>query len=134
MIKRKKSKFEGMLKWKKIRGGVHNHRDGQVVRKGEYLYANELSPLIAEGFECLNPPANSTLNGGISLGIKSRGNGWYDVINKVTGETLNDEAMRAKDAKQFITGEEEEEEEDTEDDEKVVNEDGSDPLGTDTTE
>ena len=103
----KKDKYAGKLRWKKISGGIHNHRDGQVVRKGEVLYANELGSVLAKGFECLDS-SKGLFGGGISLGIKSLGNGWFDVINKATGEKLNDKSLRARDAKMFITGEIEE--------------------------
>ena len=115
-------KFKGMLRYKKISGGVHRHSNGQIVRKGEILYAHpeELSPILAVGFKCLDEAIKEAQ--GIQLGIKDRGNGWYDVINKKTGEVLNDSALRAKDARQFITGDEdvvtpEEVEEDFEEDE-----------------
>lgn len=100
------SKFKGMLRYKKIRGGVHKHHNGQTVRKGEILYANdgELSKIIMKGFVCLDEQIQEATKG-ITLGLKDRGNGWYDVINKQTGERLNDDHMRAKDARQFITGE-----------------------------
>ncbi len=109
----KKDKYAGKLRWKKISGGIHNHRDGQVVRKGEVLYANELGSVLAKGFECLDSPKG--ILSGVSLGIKSLGNGWFDVINKATGEKLNDTSLRARDAKMFITGEIEEAIEEEED-------------------
>ena len=97
--------FKGKVRYKKIRGGIHKHGDGQVVRKGEILYADpeSLSPIVLEGFTCLDEEIKQATSG-ISLGIRDKGNGWYDVINKNTGEKLNDKSLRAKDARQFITG------------------------------
>jgi len=110
MIKKKKAELvpetDGKLRYKKISGGIHNHRDGQVVRKGEILYAmpEELSDIAKEGFKCLDDEAKAMIGGGIGLEIKHRGNGWFDIINKATGDKLNDQALRAKDAKEFLEG------------------------------
>lgn len=127
------SKYKGMLRYKKVRGGVHRH-GGQTIRKGEILYANqeELSPLVMKGFICLDEEIQEAASG-ISLGLRDRGNGWYDVINKNSGEKLNDVAMRGKDAAQFITGKKED---NLIEDGIVENEDGEEPdaedvIGTD---
>jgi len=107
MIKKKKNKLpEGVVRYKKVSGGIHNHRDGQIVRKGEILICrpDELSAIIKEGFVCLDEEAKKAFDGGIDIGLKHRGNGWYDVINTVTGDKLNTEALRAKDAKEFLSG------------------------------
>lgn len=107
MIKKKKtSRPEGVLRFKKISGGIHNHRDGQVVRKGEILYAKpeELSEIVRPGFKCLDTEVKEGFSGGMDIMVKARGNGWFDIINRATGEKINDQAMRAKDAREFLSG------------------------------
>ena len=46
-------KPEGRTAWRKKSGGTHFHHDGQVVKKGELLYAdeNELSLTILSKFD-----------------------------------------------------------------------------------
>jgi len=133
MIKKRTSKYagEGVLRYRKIHNGIHNHRDGQVVRKGEVLYAtpDSLSEINRAGFTCIDEEVKQAIGGGIQLTLKARGNGWWDIINKKTGEVLNDTAMRTKDAKEFLSGEKEKEEfekenldEDVDDDEENVDE------------
>lgn len=107
MIKKKATKVEGALRWKKISGGIHNHRDGQIVRKGEILRAKpeELSEVVKVGFVCLDDERPK-----VDVGFKlhNRGKGWWDVLNKETGEKLNDSALRTKEIRGFLNGTDEE--------------------------
>ncbi len=106
-------KHEGKLRYKKISGGVHDHRDGQKVKNGEILYVDKdaqacfgpgsLSEVLLKGFECMDEQIKAATQG-IKLGIKAKSAGWYDVVNTVTGDVLNDKSLRAADAKKFITG------------------------------
>jgi hypothetical protein len=98
---------EQRLRYKKVTGGIHRHFDGQKVKKDEILLAHpgDLSPIILKHFVCLDKTPDEEQEITMELGLRDRGNGWYDVINKKTGQVLNDQAMRAKDARQFITGE-----------------------------
>ncbi len=89
-------------KWRKLHNGIHNHRDGQIVRKGEILYAHEseLSKIIQAGFECLDALPNVDL--GKALSVKSRGGGWYDVVNTVNLQKLNSKPLRREAAESFL--------------------------------
>jgi len=106
-------------KWKKITNGIHYHSDGQVVKKGEILYANdwELSDLVKARYSCLDAIPSADL--GKALSVKSRGGGWYDVINTATLQKLNSKPLRREAAESFLpegmTLEEAEESEEVED-------------------
>lgn len=140
MIKKKVSKKrpEGTLRYRKLHNGIHDHRDGQVVRKGEILYAlpGSLGEIIRAGFVCVDEEAEQAIGKGINLILKHRGNGWYDILNKKTGEVLNDGALRAKDARDFLSGDnvdeqmekitKDNEEDDSDEDEEDDNEDEED--------
>lgn len=128
-------KEDTRLKYKKESGGIHFHSDGQVVKKGEILYAHphELSDVVKAGFTCLsNEPSYNDMPS-MKLQIKARGNGWYDIVDSTTGNVLNERALRPEEAKAFLEGEElpdkkedkkvEEEEIEEEDDEDTEVED-----------
>ena len=89
-------------KWRRITNGIHYHSDGQVVRKGEILYAHdwELSEIIKSRFECLDKIPNADL--GKALSVKSRGGGWYDVVNTATLQKLNSKPLRKEAAESFL--------------------------------
>jgi len=89
-------------KWRRITNGVHYHSDGQVVKKGEILYAHdwELSNIIKTRFECLDKIPNADL--GKALSVKSRGGGWYDIINTATLQKLNSKPLRREAAESFL--------------------------------
>jgi len=89
-------------KWRKINNGIHYHKDGQVVRKGEILYAHdyELSEILKRGYECLDAIPAADL--GKTLMVKARGGGWYDVVNAVNLQKLNSKPLRREAAESFL--------------------------------
>lgn len=106
-IKRSKRKAPEHMKderpkWRKLTNGTHYHSDKQVVRKGEILYAYdwELSKIIKTGFECLDTIPAADL--GKALSVKSRGGGWYDVINTTNLQKLNSKPLRKEAAESFL--------------------------------
>jgi len=89
-------------KWRKLTNGIHYHPDGQVVKKGEILYAQEweLSKVIKAKFQALD--AIPSTDFGKVLSVKSRGGGWYDVINSNTLQKLNSKPLRREAAESFL--------------------------------
>lgn len=89
-------------KWRKLNNGILYFKDGQVVKKGEILYAHdyELSKVTKKGFECLDIIPAADL--GKTLMVKSRGGGWYDVVNSVNLQKLNSKPLRREAAESFL--------------------------------
>jgi hypothetical protein len=102
--KRKAPEHQGDTrpKWRKVTNGTHYHSDGQVVTKGEILYAHEweLSNIVKAGFTNLDAIPAADL--GKTLSVKSRGGGWYDVVNTVTMQKLNSKPLRREAAESFL--------------------------------
>jgi hypothetical protein len=102
--KRKAPEHQGDTrpKWRKVTNGTHYHSDGQVVKRGEILYAHEweLSNIVKAGFTNLDALPAADL--GKTLSVKSRGGGWYDVINTVTLQKLNSKPLRREAAESFL--------------------------------
>jgi hypothetical protein len=102
--KRKAPEHQGDTrpKWRKTTNGTHYHSDGQVVNKGEILYAHdwELSDVIKAGFNNLDAIPAADL--GKTLSVKSRGGGWYDVVNTATLQKLNSKPLRREAAESFL--------------------------------
>jgi hypothetical protein len=102
--KRKAPEHQGDTrpKWRKVTNGTHYHSDGQVVTKGEILYAHEweLSNIVKAGFTNLDALPAADL--GKTLSVKSRGGGWYDVVNTVTMQKLNSKPLRREAAESFL--------------------------------
>jgi hypothetical protein len=102
--KRKAPEHQGdnRPKWRKVTNGTHYHSDGQVVKNGEILYAHEweLSNIVKAGFNNLDALPAADL--GKTLSVKSRGGGWYDVINTVTLQKLNSKPLRREAAESFL--------------------------------
>jgi hypothetical protein len=102
--KRKAPEHQGDTrpKWRKVTNGTHYHTDGQVVNRGEILYAHEweLSAINKAGFTNLDALPAADL--GKTLSVKSRGGGWYDVVNTVTMQKLNSKPLRREAAESFL--------------------------------
>jgi len=95
------------LKWQKVSGGNHLHSDGKRYKKGDILLAHphELSDALKSDYKCLDideSKGEEIKDHGILLEIHHKGGGWYDVINTITGEPLNDSSMKRDVAKAFI--------------------------------
>jgi len=98
---------EPRLRWRKIGGGIHNHRDGQIVRRGEILVATQLE---IEPFKNLFVPLDPLVDikeeqPTKRLFIEHRGGGKYNVINENTGKPINDELLTREQAENLINDE-----------------------------
>jgi len=95
------------LRWRKIGGGVHNHRDGQVVRQGEVLLATEHEiksfKHLFVALDILPEPRQEEPTK--RPVIVSAGKGKYNVINIETQEPINAVPLNKEDAEALISDE-----------------------------
>ena len=86
------------IRWRKVTGGTHRHSDGKVYRKGDTLLAHhyEIPKLFASDFVCLDAKEDIdvTEDQGITLEMKHKGGGWYDIINTVSGSLLSEKPLK----------------------------------------
>jgi len=92
--------------------GVHSHKmaDGTVVRTkaGDRIEFKSVKDLhgAKDKFRALEGPEVSSPNDyGTGLELRTRGKGWYDVVNLETGLAINDKPLRQADAVELASGE-----------------------------
>lgn len=93
-------------RFKKTGGGPLTLRGGKVVRSGETFRAHERD--IPQAFRDVvqrvdpKPPhEEEAAPPQTNLEIRHKGGGWYDLVNKQTGEAVNSVSMRHDEANQF---------------------------------
>jgi len=98
---------EPRLRWRKIGGGIHNHRDGQVVRRGEILVATQLEiEPFKNLFVCLDPLVDVKEEQPTKrLQIVHKGGGKYNVVNESTAQPINDELLSREQAENLVNDE-----------------------------
>lgn len=113
-----------MARFRKIGGGNFRIKRGsgtEVYRKGDVFEgeAKEIPEAFRDQWIRVDEPTpeekaaeEGTPN--VSLKLVQRSPGWYDVINSVTGEPINDSALRKDDALALMPEEPEEEDDDSE--------------------
>ena len=119
MLIKSKSKLDmkdlkKLPKWKKVKGGVHRHFDGQIVKKDEFLYAEEseipktfkdMFVLVRQGKSTGNISTNTVQSLKIVPSIEKNK---YDVVNN-EGTCLNTIPLTRKEANNFLATKEDEE-------------------------
>lgn len=97
-------------RWRKIGGGSMRLRRGKIVKPNEVFRADpdELPAGCEHLLVALDdipeeeaPKPTSTKP---RFELQSKGGGWYDVVNTVSGKTVNDKSLRATEAKELIDG------------------------------
>lgn len=99
----RKSNQKGLLRWKKITGGVHVLADKTQVKKGDIFLAKaeDIPKSFASSFECLDIIPEKT-DPGMKLTVKAAGGNKWNIVNTITGEVINEKPLSAKDAKTFL--------------------------------
>ena len=117
MLIKSKSKLDmkdlkKLPKWKKVKGGVHRHFDGQVVKKDEFLYAeeSEIPKTFKDMFILIRQGKNTSEKVDTVQSLKvvpSVEKNKYDVVNS-EGTCLNTVPLTRKEANNFLATKEDE--------------------------
>lgn len=93
------------IKWKKLGGGSFRMASGRIIKQNQVFEATEAE--IPKGFRDVivpvdpipEPPALEVVPGGYQ--VRSRGPGWYDVVD-AQGKVVNEGALRQADAQKLL--------------------------------
>lgn len=95
-------KEEVKPRWRKLGGGTHTMRDGTRVKTGEIVCAWEWELTgVLDLFDCLDPQIveeEEEEEELVTLKIVHRGGAYFDVVNPVTGERINERALKREQA------------------------------------
>ena len=91
------------LRYKKVTGGIFFSATKQPVRKGEIFlaYPEEIPAGFAPSFICLDAIA-SPADQGVKVGLAPAGKNFWNVVNTLTGDVLNEKPLDAASAKAFL--------------------------------
>lgn len=101
---------EGKIWWRKIGGGTFRLGRGKIVKPNERFKARPDE--IPKGFRDVviplselpeedNKPATPASTEA-RFELQSKGGGWYDIINTVSGKPVNSKSLRAKEAQEQL--------------------------------
>ena len=90
-------------RWKKT-GGGQARINGRTIKSGETFRAHPSQ--IPQAFRDIIIPVDNIEEQQApepvsAFTVKSRGGGWFDVVNQETGQPVNDNALREEDAKEL---------------------------------
>lgn len=95
---------EKQVKWRKIGGGTHKIGNRRIKPNQVFFaYPSEIPKGLRD---VIVPLKDFEMPEPIQIQeplyeVKSRGGGWYDVINLVSGKAMNEKGMRKEDAEQL---------------------------------
>lgn len=100
-------------KWKKIKGGIHYHTDGQVVKRGQFFYAfkEDIPKAFRKKFRLVRGAKKGTKQlperdtetespKGLEI-MQSLKKGKFDIVNEA-GDAINDNPLTKKEAETFL--------------------------------
>ena len=102
-----------LKRWKKVGGGTHTQRIGgkiKTIKQDEVFKAREweIPKSFRDVLVCLDEdPVDEefgTPEVKPTFGIQERSKGWFDIVNTVTGQAINDKALREEEAKEILQG------------------------------
>jgi len=92
------------IRYQKLGGGILEFH-GKNIRRGETFkaYPGE----IPDGFKDIVQPLEEIpdpdkIVAGFHFEVRHKGGGWYDVINTISGKTVNNESLRVEKARELI--------------------------------
>lgn len=96
---------EDKVRWRKTGGGSFRMKNGRIIKPNEVFYATVAE--IPRGFrDVIVPidalPEEAPIISATKYELRTRGVGWFDVVNTATGKVENENALRKADAERLL--------------------------------
>jgi hypothetical protein len=101
---------EPRIRWRKIGGGSFRMASGRIIKPNEVFLAFERE--IPEAFRDVVIPEEPLPDAAERVipaeeatpkyELRSKGPGWYDVVNVATGEPINERSLRRDEAEKMV--------------------------------